>query len=277
MTRLVNRQPERTGRILLALLPFLLLAIAYLLCSEARLAANPQDKLLPGIKALAEGIHRVAFEPSRRSGEILLVSDTLASLKLLLTGVGLSALIGLVVGLGNGAIPLLRAPLSPLVTALSLIPPMALLPILFIVFGLGDLAKIMLIIFGICPLLIRDLQLKTLSLPEELKVKALTLGANSWQLLLRVLLPQVLPRLIEAVRLTLGSAWLFLIAAEAIAATAGLGYRIFLVRRYLDMAVILPYVLWITLLAFAMDYLLRQLARRAFPWYYGRGGEGAAT
>jgi len=43
------------------------------------------------------------------------------------------------------------------------------------------------------------------------------------------------------------------------------------------MAVILPYVLWITLLAFAMDYLLRQLARRAFPWYYGRGGEGAAT
>ena len=65
--------------------------------------------------------------------------------------------------------------------------------------------------------------------------------------------------------------------AEAIAATAGLGYRIFLVRRYLDMAVILPYVLWITLLAFAMDYLLRQLARRAFPWYYGRGGEGAAT
>ena len=51
----------------------------------------------------------------------------------------------------------------------------------------------------------------------------------------------------------------------------------FLVRRYLDMAVILPYVLWITLLAFAMDYLLRQLARRAFPWYYGRGGEGAAT
>ena len=123
----------------------------------------------------------------------------------------------------------------------------------------------------------QDLQLKTLSLPEELKVKALTLGANSWQLLLRVLLPQVLPRLIEAVRLTLGSAWLFLIAAEAIAATAGLGYRIFLVRRYLDMAVILPYVLWITLLAFAMDYLLRQLARRAFPWYYGRGGEGAAT
>lgn len=277
MTRLINRQPARTSRLLLALLPFALLLLCYLLSSQARLEINPQDKLLPGLGSIVEAIQRLAFEPSKRSGEILLLTDTLTSLRLLLIGVGSSALLALVLGLGTGAIPLLRAPLSPLVTALSLIPPMAILPILFISFGLGDLAKVMLIVIGITPMLIRDLQLKTLSLPAEQLVKAQTLGGNSWQIMLRVMLPQVLPRLIEAVRLTLGSAWLFLIAAEAIAATAGLGYRIFLVRRYLDMAVILPYVAWITLLAFSMDWLLKQAARRAFPWYYGRGGEGAAT
>jgi NitT/TauT family transport system permease protein len=64
----------------------------------------------------------------------------------------------------------------------------------------------------------------------------------------------------------LGSAWLFLIAAEAIASTEGLGYRIFLVRRYLAMDVILPYVAWITLLSFTMDWLLRVLRSKAFPW-----------
>ena len=64
----------------------------------------------------------------------------------------------------------------------------------------------------------------------------------------------------------MGSAWLFLIAAEAIASTQGLGYRIFLVRRYLAMDVILPYVLWITVLAFSMDALLRLLRARLFPW-----------
>jgi len=277
MTRLINRQPARTSRLLLALLPFALLLLCYLLSSQARLEINPQDKLLPGLGSIVEAIQRLAFEPSKRSGEILLLTDTLTSLRLLLIGVGSSALLALVLGLGTGAIPLLRAPLSPLVTALSLIPPMAILPILFISFGLGDLAKVMLIVIGITPMLIRDLQLKTLSLPAEQLVKAQTLGGSSWQIMLRVMLPQVLPRLIEAVRLTLGSAWLFLIAAEAIAATAGLGYRIFLVRRYLDMAVILPYVAWITLLAFSMDWLLKQVARRAFPWYYGRGGEGAAT
>ena len=273
MTRLINRQPDRLGRWLLALLPFVIVLVLYLLNSEARLAVNPNDKLLPSFPAIFDSIAKMAFEPSRRTGEYLLWADTLSSLRLLLMGVGISALLGLSVGLLNGGIPLIRIPFSPLVTTVSLIPPMAILPILFIVFGLGDLAKVMLIVIGICPILIRDLQLKTLSLPEEQLIKAQTLGATSWQILLRMMLPQVLPRLFEAVRLTLGSAWLFLIAAEAIAATQGLGYRIFLVRRYLDMSVILPYVVWITLLAFAMDLLLKVTARKAFPWYFGRNGE----
>jgi NitT/TauT family transport system permease protein len=81
-------------------------------------------------------------------------------------------------------------------------------------------------------------------------------------------LPQVLPRLIDALRLSLGSAWLFLIAAEAIAATDGLGYRIFLVRRYLSMDIILPYVAWITFLAFLLDWSLAKTSKKIFPWYH---------
>ena len=63
--------------------------------------------------------------------------------------------------------------------------------------------------------------------------------------------------------------WLFVIAAEAITAEGGLGYRIFLVRRYLAMDVILPYVMWITLLAWLMDEALRRLTHWMFPWYGG--------
>ena len=66
-----------------------------------------------------------------------------------------------------------------------------------------------------------------------------------------------------------GPAWVFLISAEAIAADVGLGYRIFLVRRYMAMDVILPYVAWITLLAWAMDLSLRRLTQLLFPWYEG--------
>ena len=143
------------------------------------------------------------------------------------------------------------------------------MPILFIVFGLGELSKVMLIVIGITPCLARDLEQRAREIPVELLIKAQTLGASTWTLILRVVLPQLLPRLLIALRLMLGSAWLFLIAAEAIASTDGLGYRIFLVRRYLAMDVILPYVVWITLLAWLMDWGLKHLTRRAFPWYEG--------
>jgi NitT/TauT family transport system permease protein len=159
-----------------------------------------------------------------------------------------------------------RAALAPFVGAVAMIPPLAVLPILFILLGLGEVAKITLITIGITPVIVRDLALRAGELPTEQLIKAQTLGASSWQLVIRVILPQMWPRLIDSLRLSMGSAWLFLIAAEAIASEEGLGYRIFLVRRYLAMDVILPYVVWITLLAFLMDYALKLLRSRAFPW-----------
>ncbi|MEM9623868.1 MAG: ABC transporter permease subunit, partial [Pseudomonadota bacterium] len=135
-------------------------------------------------------------------------------------------------------------------------------------FGLGELSKVMLIIIGIAPFIIREIHLRTREIPAEQLIKAQTLGGNSSQVVFRVLLPQITPRLIGAVRLSLGSAWLFLIAAEAIASTDGLGYRIFLVRRYLSMDIILPYVMWITFLAFVLDQILIMTSRKCFPWYH---------
>ncbi|MDC0612028.1 ABC transporter permease subunit [Vibrio sp.] len=273
MTKLINRKPSRYGQLMLGLLPFLIIMLVYVTASDARLAVNPADKLLPAFSSLVDAVERMAFTPSKRTGEYLLWADTLASLQRLAWGVGLSALVGLALGIANGMIPLIRSVCSPVVTAISLIPPMAILPILFISFGLGELSKVVLIFIGVCPIIIRDIQLKSQALPYEQLIKAQTLGGNSWQIIIRVILPQIFPRLIESVRLTLGSAWLFLIAAEAIVATDGLGYRIFLVRRYLAMDVILPYVFWITLLAYLMDWLLRRLSLKVSPWYHQSQGE----
>jgi NitT/TauT family transport system permease protein len=268
MKRLINRYPSKGAELALGMLPFIILLLVYALVSDMRLAANPNDKLFPALPTMAEAIWQMAFTEDKRSGLYLLWTDTGASLKRLGLGMGLSTLLGLMLGMSAGAIPWLRALTSPMVTAIALIPPMAILPILFIVFGLEELSKVALITIGIAPLLIRDTQQRVLELPQEQLIKAQTLGGNTWQIIIRVILPQVLPRLLDAVRLSLGAAWLFLIAAEAIAATEGLGYRIFLVRRYLAMDIILPYVVWITLLAFLTDYSLRVLSRWLFPWYH---------
>lgn len=266
MKRLINEYPSRSGKVLLGLIPFLLILALYAYASTERLAVNPNDKLMPAFSTIVDAVQKMAFEPSKRTGEYLLLEDTTASLTRLGVAVLISGIISLVVGILVGIIPKARASIAPVITAISLIPPLAILPILFIVFGLGEASKIMLIVLGITPFLIRDTQLRVMELPEELIIKAQTLGANTWQLIIRVVLPQILPKLIDALRLSLGSAWLFLIAAEAISSTEGLGYRIFLVRRYLSMDIILPYVVWITILAFAMDYLLRKLSISVFPW-----------
>ena len=273
MKRLINQRPGTLGKCLLGLLPFVVIGIVYFYFSSERLAINPNDKLMPSMQSFIDAVSYLAFEPNKRTGDYLLWADTAASLQRLALGVAISALSGLIIGILVGIIPLVRAGIAPVITIISLVPPLAILPILFIIFGLGELSKVMLIVLGITPFLIRDVQLRVMALPHEIIIKAQTLGANSWQLILRVVLPQVLPKLIDAVRLSLGSAWLFLIAAEAISATEGLGYRIFLVRRYMSMDIILPYVVWITLLAFLMDYLLRRLSKSVFPWHSTDQGE----
>lgn len=274
--RAINVRPSGPLAILLVLLPFVIAAGVYLSASMARHAANANDRLLPDIQQLVTGVRHVAIDEDARTGNVILWSDTRASLRRLGWGIGISAGMGLLSGMLTGMFPLIRTTFAPPIAVVSLIPPMAILPIIFIICGLGEVAKIVLIVLGIAPVIMRDMQNRVQDLPREQMIKAQSLGASSWQIALRVVLPQVLPSLLDALRLSLGAAWLFLISAEAIAAEDGLGYRIFLVRRYMSMDVILPYVAWITLLAWVTDRVLHTLYVRAFPWLRTQADNGDA-
>jgi NitT/TauT family transport system permease protein len=266
MGRLINQHPGRGARVALGMLPFLALLVVYVIASQMRLAENASDKLLPSLGTIVDTFQGYAFEEDKRSGKYLFWSDTWASLKRIGSALVISSMLAMMLATAIGVVPRVRALLSPLLNTVAMIPPLAVLPILFIVLGLEETSKIALIVIGVFPCVARDLALRVAELPREQIIKVQTLGASTWQVVTRVVLPQLWPRLIDSLRLAMGSAWLFLIAAEAIASTEGLGYRIFLVRRYLAMDVILPYVVWITLLAVLTDVLLRQLRARAFRW-----------
>ena len=266
MRRIMNVNPDRVTKLVLGLLPIGLVILLYVAMSHERLALNPADKLMPSLASMGDAIVRYAFTADARTGDVLLWKDTGASLIRLFQGLAISVAAALVAGLLLGVIPFIRAGFAPLISIVSVVPPMALLPILFIIFGLGEVSKIALIVIGLAPFLMRDLTHHVQSIPIEQFIKAQTLGASTWQYIVRVALPQTMPKLIQSTRLSLGPAWLFLISAEAIAAESGLGYRIFLVRRYLAMDVIIPYVIWITLIAFVSDLLLGALSRKLYPW-----------
>lgn len=269
--RLINKRPGRLAAFALAALPFVATAVIYAVASHYRRLDNPADKLLPSLEQMGAAFWRMAFVPDRRSGDLLLWLDTFDSLWRLGIGLGVATIFALILGILIGFIPHIRAALSPYVAAISLIPPITILPILFIMVGLGEASKILLIALGTAPIMTRSMAQAAMNIPKELVIKAETLGANTWQMMTRLVLPQVLPHLITAIRLGLVPAWIFLISAEAIASTSGLGYRIFLVRRYLAMDLILPYVVWITILAYIIDRLLLALSKRAFPWNHLQG------
>jgi NitT/TauT family transport system permease protein len=270
LRRLINARPGRGARLVLGAAPLLALALIYVIAAALWHSADPAEKILPTLPAMADQTRIMALQVDPQTGAIPLWQDTAASLRRLGAGLGLATFTTLVVGLLIGVLPVARAGVGPLVAAIAVVPPIAILPILFITLGLGETAKVALIVLGVTPFMIRDLAGHVRAIPEEQLVKAQTLGASTWQLVLRVALPQALPRLIEALRLSLGSAWVFLISAEAIASDVGLGYRIFLVRRYLAMDIILPYVAWIALLAVGFDQVLMFANRRLFPWAHPR-------
>lgn len=277
----IHYAPSTAIKIVLAILPFVIAAGVYYKCASERHALNPDDKLLPLPGQMFDEIKRYAFqreneelfkdseEPVSKEdlGDILFVKDTLSSLRRLVIGTGIAAAGALILGIMMGMFPWICSLGRPFITFLSIIPPLSILPIIFIVFGVEEMAKIMLIIIGIAFLMSRDINLVVEAIPREQVVKALTLGANSFQIIWRIIIPQTMPRFLEMVRIYLSPAWLFLIAAEAIASQDGLAYRIFLARRYMNMAQIIPIVLWITFIGFVMNYLLKLFIRWRYPWY----------
>jgi len=260
----VNVQPSRVASAVLPMLPFVICVIAYIATATIRHQENPRDKLVPTVTKLVDGFQRSAFEPDRK-GELRLWVDTIASTRRFAIGIALLFL-GVIVGLYMGVLPYAELSLYRFVLFFDKVPALALLPILFIVFGLGEVSKIALIVIGVMPTIILDTYLRAKAVPRELITKAMTLNASSFEVMYRIVLPSIFPKVLDTIRLNFKAVILFLIAGESLAATAGLGYRIFVVRRYVAMDIIIPYVIWISFLAFLADLAVRMWIRKRYPW-----------
>jgi len=261
--RIHARPGPRTG-LVLSLLLFVLCLAAYVATAYVRHQENPQDKVVPTVGQLAQGFYRAAFETDR-DGEYRLLVDTVASARRFAISVALLFL-GVLLGLHMGLLPYVEKLFLRFLLFFDKVPALALLPILFIAFGLDETSKIALIVIGVFPTIALDSYLRTKNVPEEQIIKGLTLGASDAEIAYRIVLPQILPQVLDTLRLNLKAVVLFLIAGESLAATAGLGYRVFVVRRYLAMDIIIPYVIWISLLAFLADLALRLWIRWRYRW-----------
>jgi len=260
----INARFGKVSSVLLSVALFALSIGLYLHTSHERHQENPQDKLMPTLTEMADGFYRTAFEPDRND-ELRLWVDTVASGRRFLISLALMA-IAVVLGLHMGVLPFFEKLFLRFVLFFDKVPALALLPILFIVFGLGEVSKIALIVIGVFPTIILDTYLRAQEIPREQITKGLTLGASDFEVAYRIVLPQILPGVLDTIRLNFKAIVLFLIAGESLAATAGLGYRIFVVRRYIAMEIIIPYVIWMSLLVYLADLALRLFVERYYHW-----------
>lgn len=252
----------------LATVFFAAVVVGYGLVASKRHAENPDDKVVPTYEKIWDGFKKKAFQEDRRDEVYHLWHDTWASSKRF--GIAAFFLIfAVLLGLQMGVFPYWEALFLKFALFTDKVPALALLPILFIALGLGETSKIALIVIGVFPTIVLDTFLRAKDIAKEQIIKGLTLGASHQEVAFRIVLPQIMPDVLNTIRLNFKGMILFLIAGEGLASQEGLGYRIFLVRRYLAMDVIIPYVIWISILAFVADFTVRLWIQKRYSWRAG--------
>lgn len=233
------------------------------------------DKLYPTWTAMGDSFQRNFLMKESRRGATKEIGPlnsaigkaSLASLSRLLPALIISMSLALIFALAASASGYSGTAIGTFNLALAYVPAIALTPFFF--FFKGNWFHISMISFGLTPVILRDLVLHIQSLPGSQLIKSQTLSANTWTHILRVTLPQTLPRLIDATRVAMGLGWILLIASEFVIAQEGIGLRIWKLKRRYDVDNLLPIVLWVTLLAIAVDLLLWAGKRYFFPWVRG--------
>jgi NitT/TauT family transport system permease protein len=277
----IDARPSRITTWCLSWFLFIAGIALYFNTARTRHLENPEDKVAPSLTQLAQGFADAVLKPDgdqeigpdnanaslvKRFLNGMLWTDTVASAKRFAWAM-LLLVPAVVLGLHMGLFPVIGSFFLRFILFFDKIIALSVLPILFIAFGIDELSKIMLIVIGVTPTIILDTFNLTKSVPAEQVVKGFTLGARDFGVAYRIVLKQILPRVINSIRLNLKPVMLFLFAGEMIASQNGLAFRIALLRRNMGMNVIIPYVMWVALLLFLVDTSMRVLNRKLHPWF----------
>jgi NitT/TauT family transport system permease protein len=198
------------------------------------------------------------------SGE--LAADTLATVRRVVLGFGLAVLVSVPLGLLIGSFRAGEALFEPLLALLRYLPASAFIPLLLIWLGLGEPSKVGLLFIGTVffnTLMTADV---VRLVPRELIQVSYTLGANRREVLRKVIFPHALPGMIDAMRVNAAAAWNFVVVAELVASTSGLGYRIVRSQRFLQTGRIFAVLIVIGLIGLALDLSFRKLKDSVAGW-----------
>ncbi|MFO1088763.1 MAG: ABC transporter permease [Hyphomicrobiales bacterium] len=199
-----------------------------------------------------------------RSGQLM--QDVTISIYRITLGFIISTLFALPIGVLIGCYRGWEAAIEPFVDFIRYMPVVAFVPLTILWTGTGDIQKFLIIFIGTFfqqVLLVMD---NVKSVPRDFINLGRTLEMPELKILRRIVLPSAAPAIWDSMRISLGWAWTWLVVAELVAATSGLGYRITTAQRFFQTDLIFGYLIILGILGLATDQVMKILGRRFFRY-----------
>lgn len=212
------------------------------------------------------GLDRVWQRMVALATEGILTSDIKSSLYRIVIAFIISSVMSIVIGTLAGCYGLFKAIVEPLVDFIRYMPVVAFVPLTILWSGTDDFQKFLVIWIGTFFQQVLMMIDAVKRVPSDFVGLGRTLGMPDRTILLKIVLPAAMPAIWDALRISLGWAWTWLVLAELVASTSGLGYRIVVSQRYFQTDTIIGYILLLGLLGLITDQVMRALERMLFRY-----------
>ena len=178
----------------------------------------------------------------------------------------MAVVIGIPVGIAMGVSRIARGLFDPPIEFYRPLPPLAYLPLMIIWFGIGEMSKILLLFLSIFAPVALAARAGVRSIGQEQIQAARSMGASTFQVIRNVIVPGAMPEILVGLRIGMGVGWTTLVAAEMVAADAGLGKMVFNASNFLRTDVVILGILAIGAVAYVFELIMRWIERWAVPW-----------
>ena len=195
-----------------------------------------------------------------------LIEHTRYSLQRVLLGFFFGALLGIPIGYAMGLTGWARGWFDPIVEFMRPIPPLALIPLVIIWFGIGEVGKVVLLFLAALWIMIIAARSGVSGVAITKVHAAYSLGASKWQILSKVIVPNSLPDIFTGARVAMGVCWGTVVAAELVAANVGLGKMIVTASKFQLTDIIIVGIIVIGVIGFAIEVGMRKLENWLIPW-----------
>jgi NitT/TauT family transport system permease protein len=250
------RQKERLEKLGYFVGSFAIMAIVWEF-SRALHIVNPL--LFPSLNAVFKSFVKLLADGS-------LQWHIYASFLRVLSGFGIGIILAVILGFIIGWFRVVRLLIDPMINFFRALPPIALIPLMIIFFGIGETSKVVVLSYAsFFPALVVIYQALVGLDPIYIRA-AKTLGANNMEIFQKVILPQLIPNIITACRVSLGVCWATLVAAELIAAQQGIGAMMVDAQNFFQMPPLVLGILLIGVISLAMDGTVRMIERKVTAW-----------